>query len=139
MVERETREHAHPHQGSILELSPGRGPLPGSGLLGPAVTVLGKVARRLSRQVVSYGVINVYVWDLQASVDLPSPEDFVARELEPDELGRVAAGFGRLPGVFHRRMHLGDRCFASFHGTKPIHLRWVARRPVRVTELGLML
>jgi hypothetical protein len=139
MVARETSEHAQEHGRSVLELNPERGALRDSALLRPAVAVLGKVVRRLSRQVVRYGVVNFYVWDLHASVGLPSPGDFAARELEPAELYRVAACFGRLPGVFHRRMHLGDRCFASFHGKRPVHIRWVARRPVKVSELGLML
>lgn len=139
MVAREASEHTHEHGRSVLELNPERVAPRGSTLLQPAAAVLGKVMRRIARQVVRYGVVNFYVWELQASVGLPSPGEFVARELEPAELFRVAAGFGRLPGVFHRRMHLGDRCFASFHGKRPVHIRWVARRPVRVTELGLML
>lgn len=135
MVAREANEHSR----SVLELNPDRDAPKEAALLRPAVTVLGKVMRRMARQVVRYGVVNFYVWDLHASVSLPSPGEFVARELEPAELYRVAACFGRLPGVFHRRMHLGDRCFASFHGKRPVHIRWVARRPVKVSELGLML
>ncbi|HEX2570982.1 MAG TPA: hypothetical protein VH877_15590 [Polyangia bacterium] len=139
MAARETSEHAHEHSRSVLELNPERAAPRGNALVQPALAMLGKAVRRLSHQVVRYGVVHFYVWDLHASVGLPSPADFVARELEPEEMFRVAARFGRLPGIFHRRLHLGDRCFASFHGKRPVHIRWVARRPVKVSELGLML
>lgn len=104
-----------------------------------ASTFARRVGRRVANAIVRRGVVHLYGWDLAASVEYPTPPGFLGRELDPRELADAAAHFGRPPGQYHHRVRLGDRCFGAFAGPELVHVRWVARRPVEIVELGLLI
>ncbi len=83
------------------------------------------------------GVVRVFGWDLSAPgpADPLPPSGFEFREVAVGELDASAAEFQIEPGEIHRRLRMGDRCFGALVAGRPVHVRWIATRPVEVPEL----
>ncbi len=101
-----------------------------------ARSLTGRVRRWLS-PVYRSGVVRVFGWDLQglALAEPSPPSSLELREVTAAELVSSAREFGLAAGEIHRRLRLGDRCFGALVGGRPVHVRWIATRPVEVPEL----
>lgn len=93
--------------------------------------------RRWLAPVYRSGVVRLFGWDLQAlgPAEPASHSALELREVTADELVSSCREFSVSAGEIHRRLRLGDRCFGALVGGRPVHLRWIATRPVEVPEI----
>ncbi|MBI3183044.1 MAG: hypothetical protein HYZ28_12980 [Myxococcales bacterium] len=97
-----------------------------------------KAVKKVVRPLARFGVARFFTWDVeQGAAEDTGPRELTVAEVAPGMLAEVAIAAQKPPGEFFRRVRLGDRCFAVFDRGAPVHMRWLARRPVEVPELGL--
>ncbi len=101
-----------------------------------AVPLLERVRGRLYPEL-AWGTARVF---LSPVIALPSPErraPFRAREVAGEELVALAPSFGRPREQFARRVAEGHRCVCTFAEGLAVHMRWFARGPTEIPELGV--